>query len=316
MKKFFGFLIVAVIFLLVFVLLWKDWILKTAISTGVTTVTGFETQIDNLKFQVPSTIHIQGLKIQNPKGRGFEKEIFVNMPEIFIDLSIQELLKKESIHLREVRLNLSEVNIEKTKDGVSNVSLLTSVANHQGTAPAKPAPQPTSQTAALPFILDKLVLTIRNVSYYDPTTVVPQNLNVDIKVDQQVFENITDPKVLVSLVLMKIVQGTTFGNMLGLGQDFFNSTLKGGIQSGEKLVSQTAGVLKNQASALAEKTKVLADSKVTETLGGAAGATTEKLTGLFGKVGSTLKDAGAKAQDTVTGADSEAPAAAETAAVQ
>ncbi|MFA6601097.1 MAG: hypothetical protein WCU74_08825, partial [Candidatus Omnitrophota bacterium] len=229
MKKFFSTLLLLIVILVAALFVAKDLVIKVAAETAVTAVTGFKTEIGYLKYQFPSTLEIRDLKILNPQG--FEQPVFTQIPEIFVSVNLKQILKGQAIHLPEIRFALQEVNLEKNKAGVSNISLLSSAAQKgQGTAGPKQPAGPAKQGKAMPFQLDRFELTIRNIRYQDRSMVVPVNLVTDLKVEKQVFENITDPQALVNLILLKIVNGTSFGN-LGISPDLLQNGLTGAMSS-------------------------------------------------------------------------------------
>ena len=223
-KKIFTSLLIFLIALIALIIFGRNWILKTALETGVRTVTGFPTTVQEVQYDLPSTILIKGLQIKNPKG--FREPVFTTIPEIYASLVLPELIQGKRIHLKEVRLNLKEVNIEKNEKGVSNVQLLSSVAQPAapagGKAPARPSAssKKAEKKPPMPFLLEKLVLTIRNVSYEDRsiallnTTGVNRKVTTDLNVRGEVVSNIDSPIVLVNLILMKIIQGATLQKLL------------------------------------------------------------------------------------------------------
>ena len=173
MKKilfFFVFLIVLVSAGLASAYYYRDLLLKMGMEQATARLTGFKTKVDKLHFDFPSTLLVQGLKIHNPAG--FHEEVFASIPEIYIALDLSPLLHGERIHLQEVRLHLQEIHLEKNERGISNVSLLSSI---QGQKKAK-SPQPTGENKAIPFHLDRLVLTIRQVYYADYSGLVPKGM--------------------------------------------------------------------------------------------------------------------------------------------
>jgi hypothetical protein len=299
MQKILGAILGILIVLVAGVVLAKDIILKTAIEQSVTHVTGFKTTIHSLKYNLPSTIHIEGLQIRNPQG--FEAETLIQMPEIFAHLELQQLLSSKKIHLPEVRLNIQEVHIEKNPQGVSNIELLSSVGGKQPT-PAKPAEtKPAGE--AMPFQLDKLVLTIRNVTYADRSGLIAKAplpgkaLAVDLNVQEEVFTNITDPKMLVNLILVKILNSATLGRILNIDpKQLLGDNAAQILNSGQQVLNQQVarvGALADQATTqvldnqVTKKAEALVGSSATEAkkvLGSTTGAAKEQVSGLFGKI--------------------------------
>ena len=92
-----GILIVALVVGLGFVVA-KDVIIKIVAETAVTMVTGFKTSIKSIHYDFPTTIQIQGLRIENPSE--FNTRVFVDIPEIYSSLVLSELLKGKKVHLQ------------------------------------------------------------------------------------------------------------------------------------------------------------------------------------------------------------------------
>lgn len=311
----------------------RETLLRRGLETAVTQLTGFKTTVDHIRLDLyPTVVHLQNLKIYNPKA--FKKEIFADIPEIYIEPDLAAILKKESLHIREIRFAVQEINVVKDEKGVSNIQMLSSVGQSAGGDKAKAKPQPApKQEPALPFKLDRFELTLRKVSFEDhsealsgkmvPKTVsaginrgmIYKKVSVDLNVDRQIFENITDPKAIVNVVLMKILYGTTFGNLLGLdpsalakdltntvsaSADELKQTATEVLKLTENMMKDTVGTAKgilNEATQtvnvnqLGETTGQLADkteTAVKETLGQAK----QELTGLFGKFKSKLNTQG------------------------
>ena len=305
MKKFLFFLITLFLVGVVLVVWAKDFILKAAVERGVAGVTGFQTHVDSLKYDFPSALHIEGLEIDNPEG--FSEKIFVHVPEIYVSLVLSDLLGGRGAHLPEVRLNIKEVHLEKNHRGVSNVELLRSVggrASQQPSARAKEKPK-AEEKPPMPFLLERLELTIRNVSYQDRSGIIgvaPVNkLAVDLRVERQVFVNITDPQTLVNLILAKILKEATFGRLLNLSPEkLLGQDLSQFVSTGREFVSQQTKVLGQQVeSAGTQVGSLIRDSQVSQKtqasfqesmgeaktfLGGTASTSQQKLSSFLGKL--------------------------------
>ncbi len=304
MSKILGSILAILVAVVIVLALAKDAIIKTVMEQAVTGMTGFKTTVESVKYDFPSTIQISGLDIKNPQG--FKAKTFVNIPEIFVSLHLSELIKSRKIHLPEVRLNLQEVNIEKNEKGVSNVELLTSVGGKQGQTQAPEQPAQIKKVALL-FQLDRLVLTIRNVSYEDRSGLIGsapipgKKLAVDLNVQQEVFTNITDPQQLVNVILVKILNSATLGRILNIDPSkLLGDNVNKVLMSGQELVNQQAAVVTKQVGNLANQaTSAVGDNQVTQkaealvhgsldgaknVLGDTAGSAKDQVSGLFGKL--------------------------------
>lgn len=264
----------------------KDWLIKQAFASAVETLTGFDTTVSGLRLDLLNGIvHLEGLVLLNPYE--FEERVFADVPEIYLKMDLAALIKKEKIYIRELRFDVSRFNIEKNKNGVSNVSLLTSVKKTQGEQTA-----PAVKKQGMPFRLDRLELTLGRVSYNDRSSLVPKKLAVDAHVNHQIFEGITDAKSIINIILMKVISATPFGN-LGINPIAIQKQLKTSVKSvrdfGEKIF-QEAG-----ATYVAEQTQVVGKqvwSEGKETVTQVGSVAREEITGLWGKVRSKIKTSG------------------------
>ncbi len=308
MQKFFGGLFIIVLAAAVFLIVAKDWVLKAGIEMAVTRLTGFETKLESLKYDFPSTILIKGLEIRNPEG--FNQKVLTNIPEIYVSLVLPELLKGQRIHLPEVRLNIQEFNIEKNPKGVSNVELLSSVAAKQPEKAQPSAPSSGEKKPPMPFLLEKMELTVRNVSFDDRSgllgaapVLVPKKLAVDLNLQKEVFTDIRDPQVFVNLILVKILNSATLGRLLNIDpQKLLKENLGSALASGQELVGKQAQALTGFASQTASSVTQAEVSKKAEQLlkgsvgeakdvvGGTASAVKDQVSGLFGKLKSGQTD--------------------------
>lgn len=260
MRSFFLALFILILTAGILLFVFREPILKAAVAQAVSSLTGFDTAVRSIELHPREGIlHVEGLTILNPEP--FEERMFADIPEIHVSIDLGAILKKEKIHLREVRLGLKEVHIEKNARGVSNISLLTSV----GQAKREKAKPEAEKKPPLPFYLDRLELTVRKVSLSDRSGVVPKKIAVDMRIEKQVFEGITDPKSIVNLILMKILAESTFAN-LGVnpgdieqsivhtvGQSF--EFAKGARTEAETVVKSTVEEAKATLTEVQEKTK-------------------------------------------------------------
>jgi hypothetical protein len=267
MKKLFGFLFFLILLLAAALFVGKDWIAKVALASTVKALTGFETTVDTVRLDpFQGTVHVENLTLANPPQ--FEKRIFADIPEIHLSMDLPSLLKRERIRIYEMRLDIQELNIEKDPQGTSNVSLLTS------SAPAKKAPsQEAPEAPKIPFLLDRFELTLRQVSYSDRSSLVPQKLSLDMKIDKEVFEGINDPKSIVNVILLKVVSRSPFGSF-GLDpaqmQDALKGTIGKALELGEGVVSG--------------ETVQTTVTETKDTITEVGTVAKEKLTDLFGKL--------------------------------
>ena len=281
----------------------KDELAKRILEKAVLGLTGFETRVGKLSVNVAyplASVELENLQIYNPKL--FRERVFTDAPDIYISLDIERFMRKERILIHEMRLHLREMHIEKNKEGISNVSLLKSVAKGKQGEPeelSRAVPAVSSRKKRLPFYLHRLELTLGKVSYEDRSGILPKKISVDLNVEKQVFAGIRDPKTIVSLVLAKILYGTTFGNLLDLNPRQLERTLRKTFALGGGLVVDAAGAVGGKARVIVKKTAAgvagTAEEVVFETLDQTTGVLTkatgtakQEITSLFGKLKSKL----------------------------
>ena len=268
------------------VVLTKDWILKTAVEIAIQKTTGFPTHVERLQFDLPSTLRIEGLEIRNPAG--FQEQILARVPEIYVSLELGELLRHERTHLTEVRLNIQEVNIEKNEQGISNIELLKSVGGTQKKAPVRKMEKPAQKKSGMPFLLERLELTIHDVSFKDHSGLVgaapiPKGISVDLNIDKEVFGNIQDPATLTNLILVKILQGATFGRLLNLSPErLLGEDVNQILNSGRELLAGSAGLVTNELGQVTTQARgLMGKNQVAQRM---EGVVKSKVSGLWGKI--------------------------------
>ncbi len=277
MKKFLGFLVLLLFAISVLFFVVKDKLIKKAFASAVQTLTGFETQIQGLRLDpFNGVVHLKGLLLYNPPGRGFKQRVFGDAPEIYLDMDLPALLRKERVHFRQLRVDISQLNIEKNSQGVSNISLLNPVKSTGAKTQKSPAKK-------IPFQLDRFELTLRRISYNDHSGIVPKRIAVDMHVDKQVFGGITDAKSIVQIIVMKVVSESPLAN-LGINAAEVQKQLKEKVGTARDL-----GVrVYREAKVDVVGKRVLGEGK--ETVGQVTGVAKREITGLWGKVKSKVSE--------------------------
>ena len=151
---------------------------------------------------------------------------------------------------------------------------------------------------ALPFLLEKLELTIRNVSFEDrpgilgAASVLPRKLSVDLKVQKEIFTDIKDPVLLVNLIVVKVLNSATLGRLLDIDpQKLLGANLSGALTTGPKLALKEAGALTQElGNATGRATSIVGQAEVSQKaaqlLKGSAGSAKAAV----GATGSAVKD--------------------------
>ena len=242
MKKIRLIVIGFLIFVLV-IIAGKNVIVKAAVTTGVKAVTGLSLSIKKMKIGILSTlIGIDELKLYNPKG--FEDPVMADIPEVYVNYRLGAFLKKK-VHLEEVRLYIKEIVVAKNKDGKLNLDSLTSIGAakeaKEKQEEKKTAAQKKSKAAPPQIKIDLLKLKIDKVYYKDYSkgdtpSVKEFNVNIDAT-----YENITDPKALVNIIVVKALANTTISSLTNFDLGLLADGLKGSIKDVGEVISGLAG---------------------------------------------------------------------------
>lgn len=261
----------------------RDQILKAAVESGAKIATGLGLEIGKLHVGLRSTsVDVQGLSLSNPAG--FPDRNMLDMPRIFVDAHLRSLVKGK-IRLTDMKIDLKQFTVVKNEKGQLNLDALKPVQTAkpgEKPAPAKKGPAPELQ-------IDNLELKIGKVVYKDYSkggapAVTEFNINLDEK-----FQNITDPNVLVRLIVFKALSSSTIAALANFDLDGLGGTLTGTLGSSVKMAgavgTKAVDTLKQTAQEAAKVTEVA--SKTTDTLK----QTAEGAGKLTGEVAGTAKKA-------------------------
>lgn len=249
----------------------RNRILREALVFRVTRVTGFETRVDKLGYRPPAYVDAEGVTLYNPPG--FENPVFAVAKKISIDFNLEALWRERKLHLNLVRVELDEINIEKRKDGVTNVRLLkTMTKQNLGLTEEVAAPKPAS------VYLHRLEITSKRVTYQDATGVLPKKFVTDLKGTEKVFEEIPNSETLINIIIAETLKDGKLDSMvLGLGPIFIERSMRSFAGKSKDVTKSTAGAFMSAA----EQTKKVPEV-FGETFGGVKKVTSASLE-LFGK---------------------------------
>ncbi len=265
--------LIAIVFLIfvVIIVAGKNAIIKAAVTTGVKAATGLSLSIKEMKIGILSTlVGIDGLKIYNPKG--FEDPVMADIPQVYVDYRLGAFLKKK-VHLEEVRLHLKEFVVVKNKDGKLNLDSLTSIGAARGTKESakkkKEASSEKSKAAPPEIKIDLLKLKIDKVYYKDYSKGdVPSVKEFNVNIDET-YENITDPKALVNIIVVKAMANTTISSLTNFDLGPLAEGLKGSVKDAGELFSGLTEItldLGKDVDGLAKDTLKNAEEKINKLL--------------------------------------------------
>jgi hypothetical protein len=265
-----SFIIISIIFaLLAAIYFGKNLMIKTSVSAGVKAMTGLKLSIKSMNVGILNTlIGINGMQLFNPPG--FADKLMVDLPEVYVDYDLGAFIKGK-VHLEEVRLDLKEFSVIRNEKGELNLDSLRVVEEKKE---EKEEGKEEEEKAEMPEIqIDVLELKIGKVVYKDYSKGTPaksKEFNVNIN---ERYENITNPRSFISLIIVKALKNTTIASLT----NFNLRALEGDIS--EKLKETTQKVMET-ADKVIETGKEDVEKKVKET----AKETIEKATETIKKV--------------------------------
>lgn len=227
-----GIIVVVVIVLL---LIFKNVLIKTAVEQGTKRTTGLELAIGDMDVGLlTSKVDITSMQLLNPAG--FPDKIMIDIPQLLVDVELASFLKKQA-HVQTLALDLKELMVVRNKDRILNLSALKSVSEKQKKA-KKPATQEeeTKEAKAPQVTIDTLILKIGKVVYKDYSWgKKPFSKTFTVGIDE-VYHDITDPKKLVNLIIVRALQKTNIAQLA----NFDLGSLKADVGDTLKTVEKAA----------------------------------------------------------------------------
>lgn len=211
------------------------------LAKGLEAAIGAPVKIDKVNL-TSSHAGIQGITVKNPAG--FEEPVLASIPEIYLEWDLSNLFKKQLL-IREVRLNLDEVTVERSQSGTVNLTELAAVKRPAGKPGQKPAPAEKGAAApAIEIQIQRVEISIGRARYVDKQVGLVKEFPIEVQ--KAVLENVTDPaqvtQQVVKIVLQKVGMNAALSQLGNLAGD------KGlGGEAAEE-IKQVFGGLKDKLS--------------------------------------------------------------------
>ena len=225
--------IVCVLVALLILLPAKNFIAKTAVSGAVKTLTGLTVEIASLDVGIFKTaIDIKGLKLHNPAG--FKDKLMLNMPQIYVNYDLGAFFRNK-VHLRDIKINLAEFIVVKNAKGELNLNSLRVVQDKKQTKE-----EPKKKESKLPNLkIDLLDLKIGKVIYKDYSNgVEPNTKEFNVNINER-YENISDPYVFTSLIIVKALMNTSIAGLADFDLGPLKNTAGATLSKAQKIAGDT-----------------------------------------------------------------------------
>ncbi len=177
--------------LVIFVLVARNFIVKTAVTKAVTALTGLKVEIQKIDIGLwSSTLEINSLKVYNPVG--FTDKIMVDIPLVYVDYSLGGFFKNR-VQLNKIKIEIKELAVIINEQGKLNYNSLAML-------------MPKTGGGKSPEVkINELYLKIGKVwykSYLRLAGTKQMEFNANI---EETFKDVTNPSQLASDILKKIL---------------------------------------------------------------------------------------------------------------
>jgi uncharacterized protein involved in outer membrane biogenesis len=253
-----GIIVIVIALLLIF----KNVLIKTAVEQGTKRVTGLELTIRDMDVSLlASKVDITDMQLLNPSG--FPDKIMIDIPKFLVDVELASFFKKRA-HVQTLELNLKELMVVRNKDRILNLSALKSVSEKQKKV-KKPVEQKEGEKEkeAPQVVIDTLILKIGKVVYKDyswGTKPLTKTFTLGIN---EVYRDITDPKKLVNLIIVRALQGTNIAQLANFDLGTLKADVGDTLKTVESAVTEAG---KKELEALEETTAEETEKKVEDEL--------------------------------------------------
>jgi hypothetical protein len=237
---------------------YRDIVFKTAIEFAITEATGFRTEIQTLQHEWPAVFTMRGVKMYNPGG--YTRKLFARAPYFYIELDMKDILERRSFHIRQWSLIITELHLEKSKEGITNGSILKSIKKLGGGGDGQGG-------QGLGFLMDRLEVKIVRITYEDRTGVLPKKITTRLRLPASVYENVTSFKAMVDEIRAKVMELAGPAKIVMLSPFVLEGSLKKAAETPGK-VAETPMIMKTgeilKTTAVGAKDKLVEVAEVTK----------------------------------------------------
>jgi len=263
-------LIIAILVLISFITclyLERNTITKTVISKIVQSTTGLDISIEKLYVKIiPMQIKANGIKLYNPSG--LNDHLIATIAEIYIDYDLISSLKKE-LRIKDIRFNIKELFIVKTKEGEFNLTSLKLISNTKKEEGVK-KPQITEEEQKIKedkviklkeskeprkIKIDKLYIKIGKIIYKDYTKGSLPKINEYVLNIEEKFENITDLRGFINLFALKTFISTSANKFIELDSKSTKDNMKEILKKETEISAENPQVVTEQVNGVTDEAR-------------------------------------------------------------
>lgn len=182
---------------------------------------GVKVSVNRFSFRpYPLRLGLYGIKIHNPPG--FKEKTLADVPELYFEADPLALFKGK-IHVREVRLAVEDIAIERNAQGKINLNEMLRLLNEkqkaaqkqtpgQAPAPRDPGPEsprpspPKPKARRVPILVDKVIVSIGDARYVESGKPEVQEKRIHVNVRNAELKNVTDPASVTEQIAILILK--------------------------------------------------------------------------------------------------------------
>lgn len=244
-------ILVTLIVILTVLFLGRNIIVKSVMETSMEVIAGAEMRVHKVNIDPFKTqISLTGIQVFNPKG--FNDDVMVDIPEIFVDYDFSALTKGVA-GFDEIRFHLKEFNVVKNADDQINIKALKPLQEKEMKEDKTQEEKPTeaSKKQGQPeFLVKKFILRVDEVNYITINASNEENIQrFPIKLKEE-MSDIDNPDTLVRVITYKALLSTTIAQLSGFDLKGLGGVLKGKLGDTIGSVSEVGGKTIEKATGL------------------------------------------------------------------
>lgn len=217
--KFLFRLFIGIIILIVLLIVFRNPVIKAAVSLAVKNQTGAGLDIGNLDVNLGGTyIKIEDLKLHQPSG--FPGEDMVHLPLALVDYNLGDILKG-NLHLENINIHLKELVVVRNAQGKLNLDSFKVVQEGKQGEKVSPQQKPGEVAKPLEMRIDVMELQLEKVIYKDYTVgekPLIQEFNIGI---HEKYQNVDNLQSVIGIIVAKALRNSTLARLTNINPETF-----------------------------------------------------------------------------------------------
>ncbi len=227
----------------------KNGIIQAMIEKAISSAAHVPVHIGRTQAKILSTsIRLDRLRVFNPNG--FPEKVMLDAPIVSVDYELAPLFKGQ-VYFKEVTIDLKELIVVKNREGKLNINAVKPTTQENAKLKEKQK-QIQEKNKPMKLQIDRLRLSIGRVVYrdYSGGRSSPAEQVFEINMRDRIFTNISDPAVVVNIVMFEALTRTTLSRILSLDTDTFKEGTMNALSKSFDLVDEGSQTIEKTAKSL------------------------------------------------------------------